>query len=182
MEQIVRAHQATLAILLAGSNVRAYLGIILLTVSPCAEIAYKLFDVHAGHGYWNTYFFLYEIGPHFNVIIIATGLFFLFRTSNKLRFAVIIPVAYQFSKILWLCTVSSNEDFHRVVPWSFLIIGISVSILWFMLFDYLMTLHFHKRMGAVSRILGILEEKVKLDDHTRVVIAQNELKKLKELI
>jgi hypothetical protein len=181
---IAHAPQETLVILAAKtkaiSNYNTYVGILMISVAPCAEIVYKLFDSHEGTGYWNTYYFLYEIGPHVSILLILFGIFLLFSKWNKMRFALIIPASYKFSKIIWLASVTNNDDFHRVVPGSFLIIGLSVSIVWFKTFDWLMKLHFHKKEGTIDRMVGSLNTPG-IDEHQAYLIARGEAQRFIEL-
>lgn len=153
---LARVSQATHAILLARNN-RIYAGVLILIVSPVFEIIYKLFRESINvNSYWDSYYFLYAVGPHLTAIATLTGVFFLFSPSNRLRYALIIPSAYKFGKIIWLASISTNADFHRIVPGSFVLIGVSVALVWFLVFDWLMSLHFHKKEGTVARIIGIL--------------------------
>jgi hypothetical protein len=174
----VRVSQATLAILLAATGSRKrFAGLLLLALAFVSESAFRLFDAHGGNpeDYWNTYYFLYAVGPHISGLLTATGFFFL--VHEKIRNWAILPASYKLAKILWLAYVSSNEQLHQFVPWGFLVMGLTASILWFMSFDYFMSLHFHKREGIIARIIGILNTPG-VSDQDKVRIAQQESKQL----
>lgn len=158
-EWAARVRRGTVATLLArAANNRNYAGLVAVALAPFAESLFRLFDSKAGGeaDYWNAYFFLHATGPHFSTILIVTGFFILMPTVNRLRFAAILPVSYKMAKIIWLASITSNAGYHAFVPWSFLLMGFSTAILWFMLFDWLMSLHFHKREGTIARIIGII--------------------------
>lgn len=174
---LARASRGTLATQLAGTtNLRYYVAILLIAgLSPFSEVVHRFFDQHEGTGYWNTYYFLYAIGPHVSPLLCLSGCFLLFRRKDRLKYVVTIPAAYKIAKIIWLSMVSSNEGFHSFVPMGLLLIGAATAVVWFKIFDYLMSLHFHKRAGTLARIIGIIGAK-DVDDKTARRIAQDEIK------
>jgi hypothetical protein len=173
--QLAHASRAIRATLLARqTNNRVYVGIVILALAPVCEVVYRLFKEQINpNAYWDTYYFLYTVGPHLNIIATLTGVFLLFPSKHKTRYIIIIPVMYKFAKIVWLSTVTNNEDFHRSVPLSYLLIGALTATAWFLIFDYLMSLHFHKKMGTVARIVGILTSPG-IDEKKAYTIARQE--------
>lgn len=183
----VRAHvsQGTLATLLASKTLlRYYFAVLLIAgLAPFSEIVYRFFSEGEGGPlqYWNTYYFLYAIGPHLSSLLCLCGCFLLFNRNNSLRYVVAIPMAYKVAKIIWLASVDSNEAFHAFVPLMFLLAGLAFVIVWLKVFDFLMSLHFHKRDGIIARIIGIINSPG-IDDATARHIAQNEIKNYKSII
>lgn len=179
--QPVRVSLAIPATLLAVTTLKKrYAGLLLLALAFASECAFRICDPHAGNpqDYWNTYYFLYAAGPHISGLLTATGFFFL--VHEKIRNWAILPGSYKLAKIIWLAFVSSNEQLHQFVPWGFLVMGLSASILWFMGFDYLMGLHFHKFRGAVARIVGALNAPG-IPDAERLRIARDQANQLQQL-
>lgn len=177
---------------LAGSlsNRRIYLGLILmLVVAPLFGVGYQLFDLRSGidrigqPGAWyyiNNFYLFFELCPHIALVTILTGIFFLFPENSRRAYFLIIPAGYHLAKILWLLTVDSNEDFYRIVPSSFLVIGSLFAFVHFLTFNWLMSLHFHKREGVIARILGILDTPG-LKDRDVLRIARAEKQSLKTI-
>lgn len=177
----VLASRAILVTLLAGTaNRKRYAGLLLLAIAVLSEVAFRFFDASAGdpQAYWNAHYFLYSAGPHISGLLTATGFFLL--VHEKLRNWAILPAAYKLSKIIWLSFVSSNEQLHQFIPWGFLVMGLGASILWFMSFDFLLSLHFHKREGIIARLVGIVNAPG-ISDEEALRIAREQAKQLKQV-
>lgn len=99
--------------------------------------------------------------------------------SMKLRYAVIVPMAYKFARILWLASIADDVAYHQATPWYFLLIGVAAVLLWVMLFDHLLSLHFHGFLGSLARLKGILNAPG-IDDSLRVEVARKEIENLKQ--
>ncbi len=167
-------------LLAAVATPKRWAGLLLLVLAPISEVAFRLFDRRAGDPseYWNAFYFMQSAGPHISGLLVATAFFLLLH--DKMRTLAILPGAYKLSKILWLSQVSTNEQYHQFVPWGFLLIGLSTSIIWFVTVDYLMSLHFHKREGIIARIIGVMDAPgISPADKER--IARSEIKHLREL-
>lgn len=129
----------------------------ILVVAPVLGVAYQLFDsTEQMHGWYysNWFYFLFVIGPHVQMIVILTGVMFLFADDDRRSLVLILPAGYEFGKLFWLTQVTSNTELHSVVPASFLIVGADVAIIYGFLFNYLMALHYHKRSRPVSTMEG----------------------------
>lgn len=179
MSPLVRALRATHATLLAGvTNNWRYVGLLSLVLAPLSEVAFRFFDPKAGNptDYWNAHYYLFSAGPHISGLLVATGFYFLLH--EKVRNWALLPAAYRFANILWLAYVSSNEEFHQFVPLAFIGLGLCSAVLWFMSFDFLMSLHFHKREGIIARLVGIINAPG-ISDHDKVEVAKNEASNLK---
>ena len=179
----VRARLATLATLLAGrNNPRAFAGIVLIVAGPVVKYIYLAFDVAGGDplSYWNAHFFLHAVRGDMSVILFATGFGLLIAERNKLRLFTLLPIAEGLGRIVWMTFVSNNTQFHAVMPWAFGLVGLAASVVWFMLFEWLMNLHFHKRAGHLARARGVLTL-TDIDDEQKVTIALRELNAYEQL-
>lgn len=168
-------------LLAAVATPKRWTGLLLLVLAPISEVVFRLFDRSAGDpsDYWNAFYFMQSAGPHLSGLLVATAFFLLLH--DKMRSWSILPGAYKLSKILWLTQVSNNEQYHQFVPWGFLLLGLTASIVWFMSVDYLMSLHFHKREGIIARIIGIMDAPgISAQEKER--IARAEIKHLRELV
>lgn len=156
--------QDTLAILNAlsksASNSRTYSGLsIMLVAAPLASVCYQFFPLHPIDKTWyylNMYYFLLTLAPDLSFLLYVTGLFLIFSTSKRAYF-LIIPAGYHIAKIIWLVTVSSNEDFYRIVPFSFFVLGGLLASVWLFTFDFLMKLHFHTITRSLNAQDGITQ-------------------------
>lgn len=185
LQRIVRASLAAVTGLrVATSNYRLYVGVWLIAVvGPLSSVSYQLFDrtvFEATEYYGNAYYYLFAISPHISLLISLTGLFYLFPQFSKRKFFLAIPATYHLSKIIWLSMVDNNADFHRMLPLSIVLLGLTASLVWFFTADYLMGLQFHKQDGIMARIEGILNSPG-IDDHTKVEIARGQVADLKSL-
>jgi hypothetical protein len=189
---IARVRQVTLVILpakildqaralqLAFTNRATYVGILIVSLAPVTENMFMLFNEHAGtkEDYWNAYYYLHAIGPHIHLILLVTGLVML--PKHVVKYAAIIPITYKFASIIWLASIDSNEQFHKAAPFAFIAAGLTVTIVWVTCFNWLMSLHFHKKQGTMSRIVGILTTP-NIEEHKSYTIAKSEAVKYLEL-
>lgn len=180
---IVRAKLAILATLLAArSNWPKYLGYSVIAGACLAEFICRAFDPAGGDpsAYWNAYYFFHAIRGEISTILILTGALFLMPRNMKEKWVLIVPGAYKFGRILWLAFVTSNEQYHQLTPFAFLMIGVAASITWFLLFDYLMALHFHVRQRKLDAAHGLLQAE-NLDKDFRIQRALMEIVNYKKL-
>lgn len=168
----------------ATSNNRTYAGLLLImVVAPLSGVAYQLFDSSAhvdGWYYVNTFYLLYMLGPHIQGIITLTGILFLFPENRTRSFALAIPTGYHFAKVVWLIQVTSNDEINSLLPAAFIFAGICIGLFWLVSFDMLMSLHYHKRAGALARAEGILKAP-NIPDSQRVSLAVKEFDKYNSL-
>jgi hypothetical protein len=163
VQRIVLASRAA-AIFLSASlnNRRLYVGLwLLLVAAPLCSVAENLFDRNVacvdGWYYCNTFYFVFAISRHASLLLTLTGVFFLFSDKSLRKFFLIVPSTYHAAKLCWLILwVESNEQFHRILPLSFVLLGLLAAMAWYFAFDALLSLHFHKREGTIARIIGIM--------------------------
>lgn len=156
----VRAKLATVATLsAASSNWPKYLGYALVAFAVLTEFVCRFFDPQGGDplAYWNAYHFLFAIRSEISTILICTGGMMLMQRNMKEKWVFMVPAAYKFGRLIWLAFASTNKEYHQLMHWSFLLIGLSASVVWFVMFDYLMELHYHKRTRPIATTEGLLE-------------------------
>lgn len=172
------------AALAATSNGRIYMGAWMIAVlCPLAEVMYHFFDPrdYDPSGYYGgPYWYFYSIGPHVSGLLLATGFFLLMPPLSRAKYLALIPAGYRFAKILWVSQVTTNEEFHQIVPGSFILTGILIGIVWLIAFDWLMDMHFHKREGIIARIIGIMSSPgISAEDKER--LSKDQIKNLDAL-
>lgn len=180
LAHVKRGIVATL--LAARTNWPKYLGYSLIAGAVLAEFTCRAFDPAGGDplAYWNAYHYLFAIRSDISTILILTGALFLMPRNMKEKWVMIVPGTYKFGRIIWMAMVTSNEQYHALMHWSFLLIGLATSIVWFMLFDYLMALHFHKRQRKLDAAHALLSMEV-LDKDFRIQHALSEIVAYKKL-
>lgn len=157
--------------------------IIMLVVAPLTGVAYQLFDRSVkveGWYYVNYYYLFFVLTPHLTLLTVLTGVFLLFPQDSKRAFFLIIPAGWHMAKIFWILTIGSNEDFYRLVPSSFFVLGGLAATVWLFTFNWMMSLHFHKRAGHLARAEGILQAPG-VDPADKVRIATQEFAQYRKL-
>jgi hypothetical protein len=181
--RLVRVYRASVASLTAlilslETNKRIYVAVtLMLLIAPLSSISYLLFDsasVDTSWYYQSYYNLFYVISPRLFEILTCTGVYLLFAEGSKRAWFLLIPIGLSLAKILWLITVSSNEEFHQVVPVFFLVLAGLISAVWLFTFDWMMHLHFHWRQSKISRAEGILMSEA-FDDATARRMAVEQL-------
>lgn len=122
-------HATLTAVLKATSNKRIYLGLVLICSAWFAEEAFRLADQKAvgWSEYWNAYYFLHAIGHHAALIMVCTGVYFLFPEKSKEKIYALIPVPFKFAKIIWLAFTSTNEGFHSFWYIGLILFGVAAT-------------------------------------------------------
>lgn len=171
------------ALRLATSNNRTYLGLLLICCAgPLSGVAYLQLNpafIEGTTWYYNSlYWLFYVLCPHIQVVLTVTGAFLLFPQDSKVAYFLAIPAAYHTAKIMWLIQVTTDQEIRQAMPYGFWIAGGSGAILWLFMFDYFMTLHFHKRAGSYARAEGVLAAD-DIDNETKVRVALRELQNAK---
>lgn len=183
-----RARWAALAGLHAvDTNRRIYLGLFLiLVVAPLSGATYQLFDITAVDRSWyfRTYFdFFLVLCPNICLCFSFVGASLLFPQDSHKAYFLLPPLTLYVTKILWLCiVVKSNDEFNgfwQIIPYYFFITGGIVAFTLIYTFNFLMTLHFHKREGHIARIIGIIQAPG-IAPAKQVEIARKEIARLQE--
>lgn len=165
LERVRRARLALHAGRIAGkTNGRALVGLsLILIVAPLAGAAYQVFDVtHVDRTWWwrTWYDFLYVQGQYACIILCLLGAALLLPQNSKRSYFLTAPISLYVAKILWLCTVTSNDQFNAswlLIPAYFFIAATIIAFILVFTFNWLVTLHFHKREGIRARIDGVID-------------------------
>jgi hypothetical protein len=145
--------------LAATANSRVYVGLGLMgVVSPLAGVAYLVFDRTAIDVEWyhlNYFHLFFLLGPYLSLLIILIGIFLLFPRGCKRAFAMVLPTGFVLAKILWLISVTSNQEFWQVVPASFVMLAMLMSAALFLMINWLTWTQFHGKDSFEKREMGI---------------------------
>lgn len=180
---VAAGRDAWVAFSKATSNNRTYAGLFLIfVVAPLSGVAYLiLFDETVRNEQWyysNNFYLFYMLSPHIHMTLTLTGVFLLFPDTDRRSYFLVVPITYHFAKIIWLVQVTSNKELNGFIPLAFWSLALFTSVCWMIMFNYLMTLHYHKRAGHVARAKGILAIE-DIDNETKVRIALAELNSVK---
>lgn len=145
--------------LVARINRRVFVGLCLMgVVAPLASCFYMLFERGAYDATWYyvNYFHLFlTLAPSLSLMASLIGVWFLFPYRSPRGYALAVPAGFTIGKILWLIQCTSNADFYSVVPASFVLIGVLISVFLFIASDWLVHNVFH-REHAFERRLGTI--------------------------
>ena len=137
-------------------NRRIYVGLGLMgVVAPLSSCFYMVFDRMAFDETWyhaNYFHFFLLLGPSFFILFCLMGTFLLFPQGSMRAYLLAIPAGFTIGKILWLALVTSNHEFYRVVPQSFLLHGISISLVLFITLDWFTWRKFHREDAFEARL------------------------------
>jgi hypothetical protein len=134
-----------------------------------------------GWYYKNWFYFFLTLAPFICQSMVSVGLFFLFPEDSKRAYFLVIPLSMSISKILWLITVDSNADYHRIVPSFFVVLAGLIAFLILFTFNWLMARKYHVFDALCARVAQIIQaRKSKLiDEETADRLLGQEAEKLK---
>lgn len=162
--------------LASETNLRYYVAALLIAgLAPFSQVVYQFFNEHEGTGYWNTFYFLKSIGTHTCILFLLAGVFIAWPTSHKFKYVVIVPSAFSLSRIIWYASVTDNAGHNAFTPIGILILGTAICSVAYVVFDFLMWLHFHFTQGKLKRAEGVLMSSA-FDDATARQVALRELR------
>jgi hypothetical protein len=141
-------HAGLLALVMTSTaNARIYVGLGLMgVIAPLAACAYLLFDRGEVDSSWyhlNYFHLLFLLGPHLFELFCLLGAFLLFPQGSKRAYLIAIPAGYVLAKIVWLISVTNNQEFWQVVPSSFVLGGIAISGVVLKIMNWLTWRQFH---------------------------------------
>jgi hypothetical protein len=146
------------------TNVRIILGLgLVLCLAPIADTFYTFLDrndrVAQEVWYYEAYFYLFLcLGPYIKIVVITIGLYFIFvPNETKKIYLLIAPLAPTIGKIIWLCQVSNNEEYHRVLPWMYMVYGVFAVLAVLLIINYLTWRHHHRARAHKSRMDGLCQ-------------------------
>lgn len=113
-------------------NRRIFIGLVLIgVVAPVAGSFYTFLShetVSEGWYYLNWFNLFLVLGPPLKNVFFAWGVFYLFPQGAKRAWIIALPMGEEIGKILWLLSISNNEQFWSVAPWHVYVTGISLAI------------------------------------------------------
>lgn len=174
-------------------NNRIYLAFVLFCLSPFAFTLHVPFDRDIKYGWMGfieNWFHLFNlIGPYLFCLVVLLGVCLLIHPKQKtfkvfkwsLQVQMIrmlfIPIGITIAKIIWLCSVSSNDDFWSIPNWAFFLVGLFIGYIFYRVVEYFTWRKYHAFDALVASIEGLykidLDEK---DRHERVKPLIQELK------
>jgi hypothetical protein len=175
-------------------NGRIYLALVLFCASPFGFSLHTFFErkvVYESMGFIENWFHLFNmIGPYIFALMVSVGFCLMippkqktvkaFRFSLKITLTRIasIPVGLIVSKIIWLCCVTSNDDFFTIPNWSFFIGGFLIGYVIYSIVEYLTWRKYHAFDGLVATIEGLYQIEISEDVRKEKVLPL--LRELKE--
>jgi hypothetical protein len=129
-------------------------------VAPLSACLYMLCDrVNYVQGWYhvNYFHFFYLLGPYFFQLFCLLGTFLLFPQGSKRSFLIAVPTGYILAKIVWLATVTTNQELWQIVPSALVLIAILTALVLFLTIDYLTWRQFH-RVDAFERRLETIDQ------------------------
>lgn len=148
-------------ILSIGANNRIYAGLVLMGVvaplSSCFYMMFNRFDVDKVWYHVSYYYLFFLLAPSLFVLACLIGVWLLFPRGSKRAYALVVPTGYTLGKILWYIQVSSNEEFHSILPISFVGLGCLISFFFFVALDWLAHNKFHRKDAFDARYDGLAE-------------------------
>lgn len=142
-------------------NARLFLGLVMMgVVAPLAACAYMVFNrgFIIEHWYHVNYFHLFFLlGPHLFNVACFFGIFLLFPRGSKRAYFIAIPFGYTMAKILWLIQVSDNKALWSLVPSSFILGGMAISVVLLLIMDWLSWRKFHRADAFDARLNGLAQ-------------------------
>ena len=140
----------------ATVNKRLFVGLVLIGImAPLAGCFYLLFDKTdsvEGWYYVNNFYLLLVLGPSFKEIVVFVGVYHLFPKDSKRAYLLSIPMGFSIGKILWLLTITSNDQFHSITPFDFVFTGVVISAGLFFSIDWLIWRWSHRAMAFDARL------------------------------
>lgn len=191
MEIALRALRAAHAGLVAAeTNKRVLLGLgLILVVAPLSGVTYQLFDVTRVDYTWyhRTWFdFFNVLCPSFTICFCLIGASLMFPQDSMKSYFLLPPLTLYVTKIIWLSMVTTNDEFNNflpLAPYYFFMTGAIIGFILLFTFNWLTSLHFHKKGRIRAAIDGIIDlnDMHEISDSRAMVILRAERKAFKNL-
>jgi hypothetical protein len=142
----------------------------MLVLAPLSNVGYQLFDpaIRGAIPYYeNSYYLLFVLSPWIALALFSSGLFLLFPKASRRGWFLVIPVTAAICKVIWLFTITSNEEFHRIVPLYFLFPAAAIAFIWLFLLDWLIHRKYHRKDALHARMDGLFMANLPADDKIR---------------
>lgn len=162
-------------------NNRQYIAFVIFCASPFAFSLHAMFDrkvVYEWMGFiQNWYHLLNLIGPYLWALVVLTGCsllivptgkaFKIFKRPVKVHVnrLLSVPIGICIAKIIWLSTITSNEEFWALPNYGYFSIGIFIAYFYYRLLEYFTWRKFHAYDGIIASLEGLYNSD--LDHETR---------------
>lgn len=120
-------------------------------------------------GFIENWFHLFNmIGPYLFCLVVLSGVcllipprqhtFKVFKVSLPVQLTrmMTIPIGFCAAKILWLCSVESNDDFWTIPGWSFCVAGLAFGYSFYRAIEWLTWRKFHAYDGLIATLEGAM--------------------------
>lgn len=154
--QVRRAIHAINLLATASVNKRIYVGLVLVGVlAPVAGSFYVYLsqEVIDKTWYYRNYFNLFLVlGPSLKMICVFLGLFFFMPQGSKRAYLLALPLGEEIGKIIWLISITTNEQYWSIAPFHILFVGFVIAIVLLISSDWLSWRFFHRELAHDARL------------------------------
>ena len=154
--------------------------IILMVAAPLSSVAYLLFD-ETPHDltryYVNDHYLFYVLCPRIYELLNFIGIFLLFPEGKKRAYFIALPFGLTLAKIIWLCQVSTDAEFHQIVPSYFIVAATLLGTVILFTINWLTHSLYHRFDAHIARIIGLM--KINIDPLQKQAMIEKELTELK---
>jgi len=178
---------ALLSALNSRINNRILFGFGLIGVlAPVAGSCFVWFDKKAISTGWvsvyytNYFYLLLVLAPFLKSVLEIIGVFFLFPKGVKRSLLLSLPLGFTLGKIIWLCTVQNNDQFHTVEPWQISAVGVALGLCLLISADFFTWRKFHREDAFDARLKGIVQVNDHLDNEKLGAMIRNAIRQEKE--
>jgi hypothetical protein len=140
-------------------NRRIFVGLVLIgVVAPVAGSIYTLFShqtVSEDWFYLNWFNLFLVLGPPLKNVFFAWGVFYLFPEGSKRAWIIALPMGEEIGKILWLLSITNNEQFWSIAPWHVYVTGICLAVFLLVISEFLTFRFHHRQLKYESTLQGL---------------------------
>lgn len=150
--------------------------ILLLLVAPLSKFFYLLFPregfglylynngtyiipnmIEGSHWYfYSVFYFFFSLSEFLTPFLTTLGIFFLFPKNYYPSYLCGIPAGYYLALLVDRATITSNEDFHSPLAFSFVLIAILFIVFLMYMSDKMLFKTNHRKRAIEARILGLI--------------------------
>lgn len=144
-------------------NGRLLVGLILVGIfTPIADVFYTFLPegrVPESEWYYESWYWLFLcLGPYISVLFFSFGLLLIVfpKYDNRVWFF-LPPLAFALAKILWLCFVSSHDEYLQVPPLTFYLYAVVIVGFCLSMSNYLAWRKYHRSDAHERRMDGLCQ-------------------------
>jgi hypothetical protein len=140
-------------------NRRIFIGLGLIgVVAPVAGSFYTFLShatVSEDWYYLNWFNLFLVLGPPLKNVFFAWGVFYLFPEGAKRAWIIALPMGEEIGKILWLISITNNEQFWSVAPWHVYVTGISLAVFLLTIAEFITFRYHHRQLKYKATVEGL---------------------------